>query len=222
MARVLAIPDLHCPFQHPKALDFLCRQYERFQCDTVICLGDEIDAHSFSSKFHANPDLPSPHDELELARDALEPYYLRFPEVVVIESNHSSRIFKKASSSGLPSQILKAYADIIEAPPGWSFHEIGFDFDGVHYTHGEGFSQTSWRTAFNKMRTSVVMGHLHSGAGIQFSETRRNRQFSMNTGCLIDARHKAFDYARFSHERAVLGCGIILDGEEVYFIPMNS
>lgn len=217
---MLVIPDLHCPYEHPKALEFLIALREKWKTDTTICLGDEIDGHCFSTKFLPNPDLPGPHDELMLAKESLSEIADHFPEMEIIESNHSTRIVKKALSAGLPSMVLKLYGDIIGAPPGWRFHEIGYDFESVHYTHGEGFSQGSWKTAFNKMRSSVCMGHLHSGAGIQLSQTRRNRFFTMNTGCLINPAHKAFNYARFSHERACLGAGIIIDGEEVYFIPM--
>lgn len=171
-------------------------------------------------KFRPHPDLPGPQDELTLAIEALLKWYDAFPEAVLLESNHSTRLIKKAVGNGLPTMVLKTWMELIQAPPGWQYQEIQYEFEGVTYLHGEGFSQSSWRSAFNKIKTSVVMGHLHSQAGIAYSESRKSRKFSLNSGCLIDSTAKAFDYARFSHERAVLGCSVIIDGEEALFIPM--
>ena len=72
---VLAIPDLHCPFQHPDALEFIKHVRDRFHVTEVICLGDEIDAHAFS-RWPKDPDGMGPGQELKAAIEALIPWYL--------------------------------------------------------------------------------------------------------------------------------------------------
>ena len=45
MATVLALPDLHCPFEHRDALAFLKAVRKHYRTDTTVCLGDEADMH---------------------------------------------------------------------------------------------------------------------------------------------------------------------------------
>lgn len=221
LARVLAIPDLHEPWGHPRALDFIRRVQDKFKIDRVINLGDETDQHSFSVKFTADPDLPSPGDELKRAIEELQKWYLEWPHMDVCESNHGTRILKKALHVGLPRAALRAYKDIIKAPEGWNwFEEI--IIDNVLYTHGESFSQSSWMTAYNRMRQSVVIGHLHSRAGVAYSQNRRGRLFAANSGCLISPDELPFQYAKHNTERVTLGCTVVIDGEECIFVPMNE
>lgn len=221
MARVLAISDLHAPWMHRRALDHLQRIRDQYKLDRIVCLGDEIDAASFSMKWSPNPDLPGPNDELKWAIEKLQPFYKAFPECTVVESNHGMRIFKKARVTGLPSKVIKRYQDILEYPPGWEFvPEI--EIDGVLYIHGEGFSRSSWRLAHEKHKQSVCMGHIHSAGGVFYSQTRKRRNFSANMGCLIDPRLQAFDYGKHLAEKPTIGSGAILSSEEAYFVPLSS
>jgi hypothetical protein len=87
---VLAIPDMHHPFCHPDALDFLKAVKRRFQPNVCVCLGDECDFAAFS-RFIPDPDGMSPGKELERAIESLIPFYLEFPDMMVCESNHTVR-----------------------------------------------------------------------------------------------------------------------------------
>lgn len=221
LARVLAISDLHCPYEHPKALDFLKQIRDRFKCDKICCLGDELDQGSFSLKYAMNPDGPSPGHELELAIESLERFYNAFPHVDVLESNHGYRIFKKAIASGLPSRVIRRYQEILNYPKGWAMVGPRLEVDGVLYVHGEGFNGSSWVHAHNRVKQSFVCGHIHSRGGVVYSQSHKRRYFSMNAGCLIDPKADAFRYAINSIEKPTLGCGVVIDGEEAYFIPMK-
>lgn len=215
----MILSDVHLPWCHPKALEFCLRVRDEFKPDRIYSVGDFFDLASFS-RYPMNPDLPSPHDEIDRAIEAAEDWYEAFDQVDICESNHDSRIIKKLIGSGLPSRVLKDFAEIMHMPPGWKMHEIQIECEGFTIIHGEGFSHSSWRTAYNKMRGSVLMGHLHSGMGISYSNSRKEQQWAANIGCLIDARQKAFQYARFVHERATLGIATVTDGEEVRLWPM--
>lgn len=222
MTRVLAWPDTHCPWDHPKARDFLCRVRDHFKCDRIVNLGDEVDMAAFSTKWPVSPDMPSASRELELAIESLERYYKVFPNVDVIESNHGIRIFKKAMVSGLPRMVIKRYEEILHYPSGWKLVGDHLLIDGVQYIHGDPFNGNNWIHAHSKMKSSVVLGHLHSRAGVYYSKTRKGSHFAMNCGALVDPDAPAFLYAKHMIEKPVLGCGVIIDGEQAMFIPMNS
>lgn len=63
---ILTVSDLHCPWQHPDAFDFLADLARRYKPDKVVVLGDEIDAQAFS-RFPRNPDMHSPGHEIDAA-----------------------------------------------------------------------------------------------------------------------------------------------------------
>ena len=69
---------------------------------------------------------------------------------------------------------------------------------------------------------STVFGHVHAYGGVQYRETGAGTFFGLNTGCLIDHSAYAFSYSKLYAERPTLGLGLIIDGEEAYFIPMNA
>lgn len=216
---MLAISDLHHPVPHPRALEFILRMRDKYKPDVVLSLGDFFDLASFS-KYPMNPDLPSPNDELEMAIDSASAWYDEFDELQIVSSNHDSRFVRKLLGAGLPSRIMKGFGEIVQSPPGWRWGEQQIDIDETIYFHGEGLNATSSRTAFNKLRSSVVHGHVHSAGHCSYSQGRKERFFSINAGALIDSRQKQFDYARTAHERTTLGCGLVIDGDEGYFLPM--
>lgn len=172
-----------------------------------------------SLKFAADPDGYSPGHEYELMIETLQKLYQIFPKVMVCESNHTSRIFKKAIQNGIPRMYLKQLHEFMQAPKGWEWRLV-WEFEKVLYLHGDSFNGTSWMRAHNVHRQSVVMGHLHSRAGVVYSNTPYSRVFSANMGCLINPDAYAFNYAKLSPEKACLGAGIVIDGKQAYFIPM--
>lgn len=221
MARVLILSDCHLPWQHPRAFDFFRSVRDKYKPTRIISIGDFFDLHSFS-RWPTHPDLPGPGPELDLAIEAAEEWYDEFDEFDIVESNHDSRILKKALGAGLPSRVLRRFEEIMRMPPGWKVHDFGIEIDGVLYIHGDGLNASSSKTAYNRFKQSVVHGHLHQGLGVNYSQTRKERYFSLNTGCMIDMRQKAFDYARFTHERATIGCGLVIDGDEAVALPMPN
>lgn len=214
---VLVIPDLHCPFEHPDAIDFLRAVKRRFLPSMFVCLGDEIDAHAFS-RYPMDPDGLSAGQELQAAVDHLLPFYLEFPEMLVCESNHTVRPWKKAFDAGLPKAFMPTVAKILRAPDEWVWsdrHEI----DGVLYIHGDnGKSGQYAHINYAKQRKgSVVIGHMHSYAGVNYE----GDYFAMNTGCLIDPVAYCFKYAKNMLNGVNLGCGLVFNGKSAHFIPMH-
>ena len=221
IATVLVIGDLHEPWGHPEAVPFLERVARRVRADVVVHIGDEIDGHRWS-RHPQSPDLPGPAEELEMARERLRPIFELFPEVLVCHSNHTLRIAKRAADAGLPGRSVRTMAEILDAPPGWKWdhwHEI----DGVQYRHGDGFSgKNGVMKAVEKLRRSVVMGHLHSQAGVWYSQVQGGpRLLACAVGCLVDPDAEAFSYGRYFADRPVLGAAVVRDGKEAHFLPLE-
>lgn len=213
---VLAISDLHCPFQHMDALAFLVAVRNKYAVTRTVAMGDEIDAHAYS-KWPKDPDGMGPGQELKAAIEALVPFYVEFPVVDVCVSNHTIRPQKMMKEVGLPAAFWPRYETMLNAPDGWKWHEH-IIIDGVRYMHGDQgkAGQNGWTKNSEVYHQSTVVGHWHSKAGVYYDSA----MFNLNTGCLIDTSAYAFGYAKNSHKKANLGCGIVKNGVEAHFIPM--
>lgn len=216
--RVLVIPDTHHPFQHPDIIEFLQAVYKAGACDTVVHLGDEIDAHNFS-RHMPDPDGMSPGHELSASIESLKPLYRAFPNVKVCESNHTVRPWKKGFEAGLPANFMPTYSQILNAPDGWKWADM-WEIDGVLYFHGDKgksgkYAHRNYIDAYHK---SCVIGHIHAHAGVNWD----GDLFGMNAGCLIDEKAYAFKYAKAYTGKVNLGCGLVFEGKEAYFIPMQT
>lgn len=215
---VLAIPDIHCPFEHQDAISFLKAVKNKYKPNEVVFLGDEIDAHSLGDYDH-DPDGMAPGAELEASIKHLQPFYKLFPKAKVCTSNHTARPYRQAFKHGIPKAFLKGYSEFLQAPKGWRW-EDSWEIDGVIYEHGEGFSGASAaiKSAQGNMQPTVI-GHIHAFAGIQFSANSKHLIFGFNAGCLIDRHKYAFAYGKKIKSKPILGCGVIVDGVPT-FIPM--
>lgn len=221
---VLTISDLHCPWHHPDAFDFLADLKREYKPAQVVCLGDEVDAYAFS-KYPKDPnqELP-PAQEVKAAQEALARLYKILPRVVVVQSNHTQRPFKRAAESRLPASFLRSVKDVLGAPKGWEWVttlEMMLPTRTL-FLHGDGFKgPLAAKTAAERFRSNVVMGHVHTEAAIHYSASRHDTLWGMVTGCLIDPDAFVFDYARDLAARPALGTGLILDGVPV-IVPMRA
>lgn len=218
--RILAIPDLHCPWQHPKAFEFIKGVAKKFKPNKVVCLGDEIDAYNWS-KYSRHPDMPSPKDELEMARQALAPFFKLFPEVCVCTSNHGDRPLKRAIEAGLTTEQSKTPKEYLNAPKGWVW-QLRWEIDGVWYFHGDGFGgKNPMKKAIEETYANCVIGHLHNINGFLRLPSFAKDVWAMAAGCLIDYSSHAFDYCRHLPRTPALGCVTVVDGKEVNFVPLG-
>lgn len=215
----LCIGDLHFPMAHPDVFDFLKAAKEKFKPTKVVSLGDEIDAHALSDYVH-DPDGHSAGKEHELALVDLHKLYKIFPKVSVCTSNHTERPFKRAYKAGIPSKFLRSYAEILEAPKGWSWADHWI-IDGIRYEHGESYGGRNGAiiSAEKNMRSTVI-GHIHSFAGIQYFRSPEKQIFGFNVGCLIDEKQYSFAYARTMKARPCIGVGVIDTGVPQWY-PME-
>jgi predicted phosphodiesterase len=216
--RVLVIPDLHLPVAHERALDFVVDIYNKHDCDTVVFIGDIVDHHAIS-KHDVNPNCPSAKAEYEMVSESLKQWLDTFPRAKVCIGNHDERPELAAEREGIPACYLKTYKEVWKTPK-WDW-DFSFEIDGVYYFHGVG--STGKTPALNKADTihmPVVMGHVHSRAGIHYGAGPKALWFGMDTGCLVDNDAWQFAYGKHCNRKPLLGCGVVLDGTP-YYEPMD-
>lgn len=216
--RVGIVGDLHLPFGHPRYLDFCSDTFQAWKVDHVHFVGDVVDAHALGF-WQLDPNGHSAESEAQLAADALEIWRSRFPKATVSIGNHDERHYRKARAAGIPDRYLRTYAEVWQTP-GWDW-AFQHTIDGVLYEHGTGsHGKDAAMLRATQKRTSLVMGHVHSWAGVKWHTNETSRIFGLNVGCGIDVGAYAFGYGKHFPTRPVLGCGIVIDGSFAYFEAM--
>ena len=215
---IVAIPDLHCPFQHKFAFDFIFDLLHTYSPDIVINQGDELDMHAYS-RYEADSDGMGAWTEFEMGVEALSTMYT-IKNMKICHSNHTTRPLKKIKTAGVPSKFMKSIKELLGCPKGWEWADK-WVIAGTTFIHGEGFSGVRGAlTAAECYNTNVVIGHLHSHAGIQYSASFGTQVWGANAGCLIDVEAYAFSYAKYAKHKPVLGAILIKDGTP-QFIPLR-
>lgn len=218
---VLIIPDTHLPFEHRLSLDFLVDTQHKYKCSLIYHMGDLADWHANSFHDH-NPDGFSPLTEISITRKKLKDWYKAFPKLSMCVGNHDERLAKVAYKNSLSSQCVRAIPEIFEFPKGWDYR---FDhyYKNVRLFHGMGYSGPNAHIqAVKENQCSIIIGHLHSNAGIYWTANEKTICFGMATGCLIDRNSYAFQYERDFRRKPIIGCGVLLDGgKHPIFVPMK-
>jgi len=209
--RILNISDLHLPFQHVDAFEFLQHLKLKYNPTRVICLGDEMDAHALS--FHnSDPDLPSAGDELKQALPLIAKLYNIFPEMTLLGSNHSSMIHRKAMAHGLPRAYIKSYNEFLNVGHGWKWvDDLTVDLpDGsrCYYHHGKVSDALKLSQA---MGLSCVQGHFHENLGVKYWANPNGIFFALQSGCLVDDKAYAFNYNNVNLKRPIVATSLIID-----------
>ena len=212
--RILVIPDLHCPYQHPKAFEFLREIRDEIKPTLVVCLGDELDYHAIS--FHdSDPNLDSAGRELSKARECMAELHEIFPQLKICHSNHGSLVYRRAKAHGLPVEMIKTYREIIfpnGAGRSWSWHHRIHEAlpDGSHVIFRHQAAGNLLNAAAHE-HASLVVGHFHGKFGLYYAAGEISHFFAVNCGCLIDRESLAFTYGQENRLQAVCGVCVIED-----------
>jgi hypothetical protein len=214
---VLVIGDLHAPFIRKGYLEFCREEQEKWDCGTVIFIGDSIDGHSWSFHEH-DADGMSVKDEVKRAKQQLAEWYEVFPVATVLYGNHDLLVARKAKAAGLSQHFIKDLGEIIGAPNTWTFtHEV--IKDEVKYIHG---SVGNAIKRAKDERISIVQGHLHTEAFTEWAVSERDAIFGLQVGCGIDHEAYAFEYARPFPKKPVISCGIVLEKGRLPFTKLMN
>ena len=207
---ILVIGDLHEPFCLDGYLDFCLEQYETFNCNHVIFIGDILDNHAFS--YHEpDPDGMSAGNELDLAIKKVQKWYEAFPYADVTIGNHDRMCSRKRFTAGIPSAWIKTYNEVL-GTPNWNWVE-SIIYDDVLYEHGEGGQAQS--KAKNNLMSSVC-GHTHTEAYTRWYVGKRFRVFGMQVGCGVNSKSYAAAYAK-NYKKQAIGVGLVLNSGTLPF-----
>lgn len=212
--------DTHEPACHPRFFEFVRDTFRQHGVTQVVCGGDLVD-HHFISRHVSEPDALNPIDELEMAIKNLEKWHKEFPEVLVCNGNHDNIPVRQAKELGIPERYLRSLNEVYGLPEGWKWapqHEV----DGVIYEHGLGAGgMYGFKNLALAYRQSVCVGHTHSYGGVLYIASNKDIIFGLNGGCGIDVESYNARYGSTYKFKPTLGCGIIKNGKEAMFIPMD-
>ena len=216
---VLVVPDLHFPYCHIDAIDFLAKIKKLYKLTRVICLGDELDYHAMS--FHdSDPDLDNSGAELTRGIGNIQALMELFPEMDLLESNHGSMAYRKAKHHGMPRHLLKSYNEVLGTTDKWKWHESLVielpNGNKCKFVHGAGANILA---ASQACGMSLVQGHHHSLFEVRYWNNGHGLNFACSSGCLIDDKSLAFAYNKLTYKRPILGVTLIIDGYP-YLVPM--
>jgi metallophosphoesterase superfamily enzyme len=211
---VLVIGDLHLPFCLEGYLEHCKQTYLKYNCDTVIFIGDIIDNHA-SSYHETDPDGMSAGSELKLAIQQVKEWYNAFPNAHVTIGNHDRLIMRKAMTSGLSKMWIKDYAEVLGVP-NWKFVE-SVEIDDILYIHGEGGTA---RTRARRDLQSVVQGHLHTQCYTDWIVGAKFKIFGMQVGCGVDNKAYAMAYGK-NFGKPAIACGVVEKGETAINVLMK-
>jgi len=208
--RVLVIGDLHAPAVHKDYMGFVKSVKKKYRTNKTVFIGDIVDSHAIS--FHAkHPEAPAAMAEYNNAMSEIKKWHKAFPDSIVTIGNHDERVHRIAADRGIPAMYLKEYAEVYETPR-WDWENLTV-IDGVCYTHGAGSGGINPAFGLAKSRMqSVVCGHNHSLACINWTAGPEDRLFGMQIGCGVDRHHIAMDYGKNMLRKPMVSCGIVIDG----------
>lgn len=210
-SRILFISDLHVPYHHPQAFEFLKHLKKKYKPTRVICLGDECDKHSLS--YHdSDPDLYSAGHELQESIKFIKELEAIFPRMDILESNHGSLVWRKAKTNGIPRHYIKSYNDVLGVGDGWKWHfDLIIDLPNGQkcYVH-HGKSPDVLKLS-QSMGMNAVQGHFHSDLGSRYWGNPQGLYWGMQCGCLINRESYAFAYANVNIKKQLIGTGLVID-----------
>ena len=208
---ILVISDLHIPFHHQDSFAFLKEIKKEFKPDFIVNIGDLLDFHAINMHTH-DPDLYSPGHELQISKKYVKELESIFPQMIEVDSNHSSLVYRRALKFGMSREFLKDYGDFLGTKKWKWIDDLTLTMSNgqrCFFTHGRSadilkVSQT--------MGMSAVQGHYHTKFVISWCANPDNLFFGMNVGCLINQKSLSMNYAKNFRTRFILGCGVILNG----------
>jgi len=219
-SRYLVISDLQVPYHHEAAVKNVIKLARRETFDSVLVVGDEIDFQSISKWSEQTPLAYSEdlHADRELCKQILWDLGEYSPEMHVIRSNHTDRLYntllKVPGLINLPELQYPAFMGFAEM--GITYHKTAYEFyPGWVLCHGDegSMSQHAGVTSLNlakKFGKSVLAGHSHRLGMSAYSEGINGHSrtlYGVEVGNLMD-RKKA-SYIRYGSANWQMGFAIL-------------
>ena len=221
----LIVGDIHLPYTHPRYLQHCIDIYKKHDCNAVSMTGDIIDSH-FASFHSINTQTHGAKYELDMAIKEVAKWYKAFNNdtvpngITITLGNHDLIIARKSEEAGIDKRWVRKLNEVLKCPD-WIFEEQ-FLHDNVLYTHGTGCSGKSIMKRVQNWGHSMVQGHVHTQAFVDFTASLTDLKWGMQSPCGIDYKSFAFSYAKFHTAKPILGCAVVLDNGKMPILePMN-
>lgn len=216
---VLVISDTHCPCMIAGFPDFLLSISDKYNCSSVVHIGDLADLHCIS--YHEkDPDHASTLSEIEQAKEQIAEIVDRFPRVNLLMGNHCSLVQRQATTAGISATMLKSFKELFELPRGWTVHQRYHKLvvNNVIYQHGETGLGGQFAALKNAKADfmSTVMGHLHAQSGVWYHANESSLIFGMAVGCGIDRNHMSMAYGTKFSAKPIVSCGVVIDSQTAF------
>ena len=132
----LCISDLHLPYHHKDALDFLWALESHYQFKQVLNVGDLYDHHR-GSYHESETDALGEEEEYEKAQYAAHELQAMFPDMLIAQGNHDAIPQRKLKSVGLPASMLSDYNKLYNTESTWVFDKSHWvdSYGGFPVTH---------------------------------------------------------------------------------------
>jgi hypothetical protein len=220
--KLMCFGDMQANYQHPDTIPFLCAVIARHKPDAFVMMGDEADLTGLKKHF-MNADSLGPSQELERAAEFMQELFKIVPEAIALTSNHvADRISFAQGQGNIPNLMMRAWADIINAPKGWIWRDY-IIWDKWLLEHGHKIAKGSrpnllegMAKRFNR-HLSIMRGHFHSELGEHVKPVWMPGNWQARqcfTGCLMDYRK-----AGYTRDALMIGC-VVLDKGVPHPIPM--
>ncbi len=216
---IITISDLHIPFHHESAFEFLRaikNRYKKRSC-LVINGGDEL-SWSQLSYHEKETSNPGPEAEFEKAKANIKELYSLFPEMILLESNHGSLVWRKAKTHGFPRSVFKNYNDILDVGKGWKWvpsYKAVTKSGSVYFIHGKLSDVTKLSKSLGM---SVVQFHYHEKAKIEYWSNRYGLFFGAQAGCLINDYSAEFHYNKLNPFAPIISTLVIDAGVPILYV----
>lgn len=212
--KILIIPDVHFPFEHKKALEFMHEFAKENQPEFIFQIGDLMDMYSHA-KFPRSHNIFTPKEEETLARKGAEKMWARLrqdcPQAKCIQmlGNHCVRPLKRTMES-MPTMehwmekyfqelmTFEGVETILNAREEYKIKDIIF-------THGYATKLGDHRDHY---LANLVVGHSHTG-GVSFRQINGRVLWELNSGYLADQYSKGLSYTATRTVKWTLGLGFI-------------
>lgn len=197
--KIVSISDIHWPFHYQPVIDRFYRRLEAFNPEYVILNGDAWDMYAHS-KFPRSHNIFTPREEMRLARELNEKFWLevkaRVPAAKCVQllGNHDLRPMKR---------ILEEYPEAED----WLNEKVkqAFTFDGVETIYDPRQELIiagiaifhGYRTQLGAHRDYTLMncinGHTHLG-GVTYRQVHGKILWEANSGFAGDPESKGLTY----------------------------
>lgn len=229
--KVLAVPDVHAPWQDVKQVEEIISAAKAERPDVVIQLGDFYDSYTFS-RFSRNMDFITPADELRLGRESFQTFWSAVQwaapnaSCVQLLGNHDVRIRKQVSEKfpELNAVLTALDFESLWRAPGVELHLPARDFywiDGVAYHHGDGIRSMAVGARVKECLSSIVHGHTHRAHIVWLPRWGGQQLFEMACGNIAYGSAIPLQYTASNVPSTTNGFGIIEDGRKPRFIPLD-